>query len=559
MTTVRTIANLFYSTVSFPTNTQTDASGIPSSFGKRNVICRDPLGRLWVVYTTNNNTGSLTVSYSDDMGQNWTVDANIDNGFNSIALSSQIAIDPTNLQPVIFGCDQTLRVVRYSKRNTAGVWSAWATASTDQGSLTGSPIENNLISCCVDYLGKIHIIFSTSSLSNGNIWYTTDVSGAFTTTAIWTDSAGTQLPMGFIAADRIGFVHLLFFFQRTSAPAGGFIRYIKKTTTDSFPELNTVAAVSPVEQIVSVTTAQINSASYAEMDMAIDHGGNPHVCWMQLVAGDEGEIYYAGRSTGAWVVELVESDSAREHFSPSIAVPQDGKVRVSWQEQSKSGGTVDNEVVIAIRNSGWTVSTFSVAGDNDCWPNLLHHQLPYIGGPSGISGVGYMGVYCDFDAVTGDFDYKLFFSDDWEPFDSSSISPEGPPAYATPTNYASIVLQGEGTPIATYPLTPYFAVPSSPRWVSERRESDGGWETTFPIAPKPRRIWAVHHDAMTAAEALVLQSFIETVKGPKSTFWFMIPDAQTPIVARLVEVVSPIIKLASGVYATELLVEEAFQ
>lgn len=556
--TVRNIVNLDASAWPTPLQTNVNSNGNPCAAGLRSAMARDANGRLWAVYPI--SATGLRVVYSDNLAQSWNIETTITAPNNS-RLSLQIILDHGQ-QPWILCLDASSGLVRFSRRTSPSNWTALANCGSTSFPAITTGTANRMISACIDPDSALHIFAVDSAASDAEGWYVTNVSGAFTSTKVFTDAATTDSLGAVIACDSDGFIHLLYRYRKTSSSTGTKIRYFKKAASDAFPELNEFVSSSPgVEEVVSNSDTLTIGDPCQMIDMAIDVNGNPHVSYVISVtaASAAQTVRYAHKtSPTTWVDELVENDNARAHYCTSIAVTKSGIVYIAWQEMSTTLSG-DDEIVLATKTSSWSIQTLlGGSGLDKCWPNVMHFSSLKLGVYPGVAKTGIIGVYCDFDAASG-VDYNLFFTDDWAPDDGAELSPEGPPEYAAETNFASIVLQGEGAPIATYPLAPYFAVPSSRRWVSSREESDGGWETTFPISPVPRTVFSVHHDSMTASEALVLQSFLDTVKASARTFWIVPPGSDAPIVARLVEERAPIAKVAPGIFSVELLVEEAFQ
>jgi len=545
-------------------NEYSDDGQNPTFGPVRMSVVRNPFGRIWVIRC---GTSSTFAHYSDDNGDTWNLDATLTHP-SGANIHVGLALD-TDGEP--WFCATTGSVLYYTRRTGPGTWAAYTSLATG---LSGLGSENKWVSFCVDINKRFHVMVvdgGGSTALNGR--YITDVTGVVTNTIVWTDNFGGRatdsLSMA-LTTDRLGFLHCFYRYRVTSGePTQNFSYwYAKIPAGSSWPELNNKSAtgIELVRQVNSVN--EIGQGG--QICIAIDKDGGAHLCWGEDITGafftnvGYAQIWYASKAGASWVTETVINDTSKMKVNPSMSISLEGKIYMTWSRSNTVGGGIDHMIQLATRTGGlWSITDLlSDSGQTYICPRLLHHQVPVSGAAPGIAESGAAGVYIN-RATNGftswsDAGYYIFFTDDWAPDDGSGLSPEGPPEYAAETNFPSIVLQGEGTPIATYPLAPYFPTPASRRWVTERKESDGGWETTFPIAPGPRRIFPVHHDAMTSAEALVLQSFIETVKGPKSTFWFLPPGESASIVARLVEEVTPINKLASGVFQVELLVEEAF-
>jgi len=467
------------------------------------------------------------MAYSDDLGVNWTLDATVDNGTFGINLGMQIHLDPTSQQPVVFGHDINSERMRFTRRISPGSWTAWADMGTT--TINSTTQENVYFSGCVDSDGNYHVIAKDVGGTN-NLIYITNASGSFTGSTVWTSAAGQDTPTACLASDSDGFVHLFYRYRDTSGTQHQFYRYVKKANADSYPELQTESYSLPIEDvqtIVGVTTS--DSTRQYQIDIAIDDGGNAHLCWIQNngTSTTGPEVYYGKKVAGAWTVELVELDNTRAHIAPTIAVNQNGDVFISWMEMTNTM-IGDNEVVIAHRVSSWSVSSpFSVAGDDDCWPVLMHHQSPLLAVRPGISKVGYLGIYLDFDVGSGEADYKLFYSDDWEPYSIDDLVSEGPPSCEAEPDRASKVLTGEGTASLTYPQVPDLVFQETNRFDTRVVESDHGYQTTHPARATTRRMWTAQHRFITKTQRDTIVTFLDARQGPFEAFNFTLPEGGT--------------------------------
>lgn len=525
----------------------------------RNAVCRAASGILWVAY---NNSTTLFIRKSEDNGDTWSLDASVTLP-TSATLHTQIVLDSDG-EPWIF-CS-TSSAIHYTRRTGAGTYASFVQIATG---INGLASENKWISACVDPNKRFHVIVSDgggSTAVNGR--YITDVSGSITSTIVWTDATSGSATDSFhatITVDSLGFLHLFYRYRITSGdPTQNFkYRYTKIAAGASFPELNhlapgyTGAGIESVRQNTEVSDSSLGG----QMCISLDDGNGPHLSWSEVVTGGghvtARNIYYAFKSAGAWIVELADSDLTKFRMNPSVSVPKSGVIHITFSETDTGGGGVDHRIKLAKRTAGSWVTATLISGSGQAYnrPRLLHHNFPSSGVKGGIAKAGALGVFIDFNA-SNNADYYLFVTDDWEENDGSELTDEAAPAYPAATNFASIALTGEGYPTLIYPMKYDLVLPYTDRFFTESEITDSGWEVRWPRVSRNRRQWVVRQSALTQSERDQIESFLDSVSGPLTTFWLTMVDPAEGVKVKMAQDAAPFVKMGEGVYSVYFLVDE---
>jgi hypothetical protein len=537
-----------------------DDDAHPSWAGERRVLARGSDGRLWFAYLATNS--SLKILYSDDDGDSWTEDDDIDLSGITGTISVHIFIDALESPHVIYASHSTDKI-HYTKRTSPATW----TTPVEVGEPTTLALANSFISGMVDSDGKIHIIVRDQTTPTGK--YYTNESGSFVETTIWTDASSPSATDSLLMAaamDQNDDIHLVYRYRVTAGDAtqNWQYRYYKKPKGQAFPELNhRVDTNTPAELIASVALSEA-SIFHEELSLALDDGGNPHVVYTRDIDVDPEHIVYRTRSPGGvWSSEeTVHDENARRVLGITVSVTTAGIVYVAWAERPSP--ITEMEVIYAKRNSASNYTEFtveSVATEYFNGPNLLNHLIPKVAFAPGLTKAGAMGVYTEIVAAN-DVNIKLFITDDFVANDATGQITEGPPSCAAEPDRASIVVAGEGTASTNYPLTVDFPLKPTGRWATDKAEVDAGYEWTHPKRATKRRIYSVIHRNITESDKDTLINFVDARKGPTEVFNFTVPAtndvAAETIKARFASDVVEVVKRSDDNYIIRVQIEEAF-
>lgn len=526
-------------------------------------LARSPDGTLWVAFGDETVAPApLKIFKSVDEGETWTLDATFDPAIaNYRATSANVMVSNDSIPHVVFAYENTFfngdLKVYHSQRGPSG----WTGIELIINQNTPNH-RGHYLSACLDHLGFIHLVFlfwPTTSSFGRSARYWTNESGSWVETVLknWSGlSADPFISYASIASDSVGDLHIAYAQALLTPDNETKWKYARKASGVAWGNLITGGEL--FDSIVGVSAQDyINNLSiYA------DAGGTAHIAWKRHTAGfSENGIAYVSRSgSGLSAIEQVipQQTSAQPTYTPSVFVTTTGDVYISYG--STQPVTFRSPIYVVKRTGpGVFAEQYSLDETNgQDGVYLLGQAIPYIGFSSGVPKFGWCGVYVKYNSPSLTETIYFVKSDDLEFSDGSELTPEGPPAYDASTSFLSVVLQGEGSPVAIYPFVPDFAFLTDHRYLVNRKRSEGGWETTWPERTRKRRLWSVGHETLTQAQAETLASFLDSVKGPVSTFWFQVPEPSESVAAHLVQVIVPISKANPGVYRVEMVFEEIF-